>query len=260
MELKFDKYHGAGNDFILINCLKDKVFLSDEQIRFLCHRRLGIGADGLIMLLPFEGKDFRMKYFNADGLEGSMCGNGGRTVAAYAFRNQISASKIQFQAFDGEHDAEILSDKGIDFEVLLTMKDVEAITYDDHHLIINTGSPHYVTKVDNLADFDVVTEGRKIRYDSKLSSNGLNVNFLERNDEGIFLRTYERGVEDETLSCGTGVTAAAIASSLWFGQNEYWIQTPGGRLHVQFSRNGNKFSNIVLTGPVKYVYNGSIQL
>lgn len=260
MELKFDKYHGAGNDFILINCLKDSVFLSAEQIRFLCHRRLGIGADGLIMLLPEDGNDFRMKYFNADGIEGSMCGNGGRTVAAYAFKNQIAESKIRFQAFDGEHEAEILSSEGVDFEVLLTMKDVEARNFDDQHLIIDTGSPHYVTKVDNLSDFDVFQEGRKIRYDKSISLNGLNVNFLERKGDEIFLRTYERGVEDETLSCGTGVTAAAIASSLWFGQNEYWIQTPGGRLFVRFSRNADKFSNIVLQGPVKFVFQGSVQL
>jgi diaminopimelate epimerase len=260
MELKFDKYHGAGNDFILINCLKDSVFLSEEQIRFLCHRRLGIGADGLIMLLPEEDNDFRMKYFNADGLEGSMCGNGGRTVAAYAFHNQISGSKIRFQAYDGRHEAEILSSERSDFQVFLTMKDVEAINFDEHYLIIDTGSPHYVTKVDNLSDFDVFNEGRKIRYDKNLSSKGLNVNFLERKDDGIFLRTYERGVEDETLSCGTGVTAAAIASSLWFGANEYWIQTLGGLLFVRFSRNGNKFSKIELTGPVKYVFGGSIHL
>ena len=260
MNILFHKYHGAGNDFILINCMKNNIILSQKQIFFLCNRHLGIGADGLIRVLPSESHDFKMMYYNADGFEGSMCGNGGRTVAAFAYNEGLSGQKMKFIAYDGEHEAIILNSDGNSFEVKLSMKDVKIEKIDKSFLLVNTGSPHYVCLVDNLADFDVVQNGRKIRYDRKLSAYGINVNFMEKKDNQIYICTYERGVEDETLSCGTGVIASAIASSLWYDGTDFNIITRGGNLQVNFKRAGNIFSKIELTGPVKSVYNGNITL
>lgn len=260
MEILFHKYHGAGNDFILINCMKNNIILSQEQISFLCNRHLGIGADGLIRVLSSESHDFKMVYYNADGNEGSMCGNGGRTVAAFVYNEGLAGEKMKFIAYDGEHEAIILKYEDNSFEVKLSMKDARIDKFNESFLLVNTGSPHYVCRVDNLADFDVVQNGRKIRYDSKLSADGINVNFMEIIDNQIYLRTYERGVEDETLSCGTGVTASAIAASLWNGGTDFKIITRGGNLQVNFKRAGNNFSEIELTGPVKSVYSGKINL
>ncbi|NOU48489.1 MAG: diaminopimelate epimerase [Bacteroidales bacterium] len=260
MKFSFQKYHGAGNDFIMVNCLTNNIILNQEQISFLCSRHLGIGADGLIKLLPSETHDFSMIYYNADGNEGSMCGNGGRSVAAFAFREGITGKKMKFTAYDGEHEAVILQSSDDCFEVKLSMKDVQVENPDNSFLIVDTGSPHYVGRVDNLADYDVNQFGRSIRFDTILAPEGVNVNFMEKIESQIFLRTYERGVENETLSCGTGVTAAAIAASLWFGGNSHDIITSGGDLHVDFDRTENCFSNIVLIGPVKFVYEGNISI
>lgn len=260
MEIKFHKYHGAGNDFILVNCMNFNIILSQDQISFLCNRHLGIGADGLILILPSESHDFKMVYYNSDGNEGSMCGNGGRSVAAFAYNEGLAAEKMKFIAYDGEHEAIILKSDHGSFEVKLSMKDVIIDKFDDTFLLVNTGSPHYVCRVDNLADFDVVQNGRKIRYDNSISNNGINVNFMEKIDNQIYLRTYERGVEDETLSCGTGVTATAIAVSLWYEGEAFEIITLGGNLQVSFKKAGNYFSGIELTGPAKLVFTGNITI
>lgn len=260
MKLPFQKYHGAGNDFIMVNGLNDNIFLTKEQITFLCNRHLGVGADGLIILQRSEINDFKMEYFNADGNEGSMCGNGGRTVAAYAFNEGLTGSKITFSAFDGEHQAIILDAEKNSFKVKLTMKDAHVRIFNQDFVMVDTGSPHYVCRVDNLAVYDVVTNGKKIRYNTALTQNGLNVNFMEMINNRIFLRTYERGVEDETLSCGTGVTAAAIAASLWNDMDSSEIITRGGTLHVSFKRKGHNFSKIELTGPVMCVFKGTVNI
>ena len=222
----------------------------------MCRIVKRIGADGLMLLQMKNGFDFEMLYFNADGREGSMCGNGGRVVAAFAFREEITGKNMIFDAYDGEHEAFILEADGGSYEVKLTMKDVVVEQFDNAGLLVNTGSPHYVTRIDNLADYNVVQFGRQIRHDKNISIHGVNTNFMEKIDDQIFLRTYERGVEDETLSCGTGVTATAIAASLCFGGESHEIVTPGGKLRVNFKKAGNSFSEIELTGPVEFVYSG----
>ncbi len=259
-ELFFDKLHGSGNDFIVVDATQQSVNLNVEQIRWLCDRHLGIGADGLIVIKPSWEADFQMIYYNSDGFEGSMCGNGGRTVTAYAFKRGIAGRSCRFLAYDGKHQGEVLAVNDTEFMISITMKEVDVQFCSDAYLLVNTGSPHYVSRVDNLAALDVVSQGRLIRHDKTLSDKGLNVNFLKIDNNAIQLRTYERGVEDETLSCGTGVTAAAIAVSMWQGGENHQIHTLGGLLGVQFKRTDMHFTDIVLTGPVKYVFGGKINL
>ncbi|MEY4777733.1 MAG: hypothetical protein RIS13_481, partial [Bacteroidota bacterium] len=204
MEIKFYKYQGTGNDFVILDNRDGEYSgMSEEQVQFLCDRKFGIGADGLMLLETIEGFDFRMKYFNADGKEGSMCGNGGRCLVQFAKDMGISCSHYHFLAVDGPHEAEIDS-KGL---IRLKMQDVNAINLDGADKVLDTGSPHYIRFMDDLNHLDVFTEGRKIRYNNQYREKGINVNFVFRDNDGIRVRTYERGVENETLSCGTGVTA-----------------------------------------------------
>jgi len=252
----FSKYHGAGNDFVMINAINVPFVASDEEIFQICHRRTGIGADGLIVIFPSEKYDFRMKYYNCDGHESSFCGNGGRCVAAFAFEEGISSEHIVYEAIDGLHEAFVCKKSDIDFEISLSMRDIDNYQFDDNRLIINTGSPHYVTRVKNLKNYDVVKNGSKIRYDKMVSADGVNVDFMELIDGQYNIRTYERGVEGETLACGTGVTASAIAASLWYGGNNINIKTILTTLNVKFEKNDNTFINIVLTGPATHVCDG----
>lgn len=258
--LQFSKYHGTGNDFIILNQMKGGCKLEAETIAALCDRHLGIGADGLIELWPSEIAEFRMVYYNADGFVGSMCGNGGRSVAAFAFTEGIAGNKMTFEAFDGLHQASIIEAKNNDYLVDIQMADVITYDFDGHRLLVDTGSPHYVCQVDNLSGFDVVEQGKQIRYDKTLSENGLNVNFIQIKGNQVLMRTYERGVENETLSCGTGVTAAAIAATLWFGDLHYEIFTRGGELQVKFTHQDQTFRNIQLLGPVQKVFDGKINI
>lgn len=252
----FYKYHGTGNDFIIIRQDYFPVWMNKSWISAICDRHFGIGADGMILILPSEKTDFRMLYFNADGLEGSMCGNGGRCAAAFAFNQGIAQKAMHFEAFDGLHEAVILSQSGQSTMVSLQLSDVQSWQHTSDALLINTGSPHLVQRVDNLHELDVVVEGRKIRYNKAIAENGINANFFQIKDGLIELRTYERGVEAETLSCGTGVTAAAIAASLWYGGNSFEISMPGGRLKVQFNVGTNSFTEIRLEGPATFVFEG----
>ena len=256
--IHFFKYQGAGNDFVLIDNRNQNLQLSTEQIAFLCHRRLGIGADGLMLLEEANGHDFRMVYYNADGRESTMCGNGGRCITAFARHLGLVADKAFFVAIDGEHHAAFVAENIIALE----MNDVHDVQHFDHYSILNTGSPHYVVWMDDVANADVFHQGREIRNREKFAPNGINVNFAQKTDEGLFVRTYERGVEDETLSCGTGVTACAIAASLQelgdFGTD---IMTLGGKLNVSFTKNtATTAINVVLTGPALFVYEGTITL
>jgi diaminopimelate epimerase len=208
MKIEFHKYQGTGNDFILLDN-RENVYgtLTTKQVHFLCSRRFGIGADGLMMLNNKPGFDFEMKYFNADGNEGSMCGNGGRCILKFATMLGIKREKYNFIAADGTHEAEI----DLSGEVRLKMKDVKGVEYSYTHYILDTGSPHYVKNVRDVLLVDVVNEGRTIRNSKEFEEKGVNVNFVETlNDDTIYVRTYERGVEDETLSCGTGVVASAL--------------------------------------------------
>lgn len=254
---RFCKFHGAGNDFVIVNAKHTPFVASDEEIFEICHRRTGIGADGLIVVLPSESYDFRMKYYNCDGHESTFCGNGGRCVAAFAYEQGLANEKMIYEAIDGIHEASVCKKNHNEYIVSLTMRDIDTYKIDDNTLIINTGSPHYVTRVKNLKDYDVVKNGAAIRYDKSISADGVNVDFMELVDGQYFIRTYERGVEDETLACGTGVTASAIAAALWNGGNDINIKTTIATLNVKFKINGNNINDIVLTGPATLVYDGT---
>lgn len=258
MELTFYKYQGTGNDFVILDNREGKINLSTEQVSFLCNRKFGIGADGLMLLNLKDGYDFEMKYYNADGNESSMCGNGGRCLTQFAFDRGIVNDKYKFIAIDGDHDAYF-------FEgwVYLKMKDVSAIEGHCGSFILNTGSPHYVKPSADLAEMNVFEEGKAIRYSDDFKKEGINVNFVESGEEGhISVRTYERGVENETLSCGTGVTASAIVFAReGIGFNRIEVSTLGGDLAVEFDKiSDTQFENIWLCGPAMYVFKGIINL
>ncbi|AQG79376.1 diaminopimelate epimerase [Spirosoma montaniterrae] len=257
--MNFSKYQGTGNDFILIDD-RAKTFPAHDQplIERLCHRRFGIGADGLILLQTDADYDFRMVYFNADGAEGSMCGNGGRCIVRFAHDLGLFESETRFIAVDGEHTAVVCED-----DIFLKMADVSGIEDRDGLTFLNTGSPHVVQFVDDLESLDVVADGRAIRYDSRFQPGGTNVNFVQVIDDNtLFVRTYERGVEDETYSCGTGVTAVALVAHQQRSMSDpVFIRTLGGNLRISFSPQPNsRFESIYLIGPARRVFVGSITL
>lgn len=254
--LRFSKYHGAGNDFVMINAIKSPVELSDEEVKDICDRRTGVGADGLIMILPSEKYDFRMKYYNCDGHESTFCGNGGRCIAAFAVEEGLTPKHIEYEAIDGIHKAIVTKNSDNEYMVSVTMRDIESYDLNEKRLIINTGSPHYVTRVENLKNFDVRKHGAEIRNDKNISTDGVNVDFMEIIDNQYHIRTFERGVEDETLACGTGVTASAIAAALWYGGNDIDIRTTLATLNVKFEKDKDSIKNIVLSGPATHVFDG----
>ena len=256
MEIHFYKYQGAGNDFIMIDN-RSRVFPKKNisLIHKLCDRRFGIGADGLILLELSEKHDFTMVYFNADGREGSMCGNGGRCIVAFAKKLNMIKNKTTFEAADGLHFAEIENEL-----VNLQMADVENIEIYDTHAFLNTGSPHHVNFCNVVENLNVREMGSKIRYGAPYFEEGTNVNFAEQISGNSFkVRTYERGVEDETLACGTGVTAVAIAAnkSNKTAEEKIYIEVLGGKLEVSFKREGNSYKNVFLEGPAQFVFEGN---
>lgn len=257
MEIHFHKYQGAGNDFIMVDN-RSLVFPKNniKLIHKLCDRRFGIGADGLILLEPSEKQDFTMVYFNADGKEGSMCGNGGRCIVAFAKKLHIIKNETTFEAVDGLHFAKIENDL-----VNLQMSDVENIEIYDTHTFLNTGSPHHVSFCDTVSSLNVAEMGSKIRYGAPYFEEGTNVNFVEQISGNSFkVRTYERGVEDETLACGTGVTAVAIAANKTnkTSEDKIYIEVLGGKLEVSFKKEGNSYKNVFLKGPAQFVFKGKI--
>lgn len=260
MTITFHKYEGAGNDFVLLDGRNPLPELTPEFVALLCHRRFGIGADGVMVVEHAEGYDFRMRYFNADGYEGTMCGNGGRCITLYAHMLGIGSSVKRFIACDGEHTAEILSGDGTAGRVRLQMTNPSPITPYGNGVLLNTGSPHYVEVRDDIALIDMATEGAAIRYSEPLASQGgANINFIEQLAEGeLSIRTYERGVEAETLACGTGATAAAIvaAEQLFPTLNHIELTAPGGELEVDFERTTNGYQKVCLTGPARLVFVG----
>ncbi|MDG1135506.1 MAG: diaminopimelate epimerase [Bacteroidales bacterium] len=264
--MQFSKFEGNGNDFIIIDNIDGRLNLTSKEVQFLCDRRYGIGADGLILLNYFESSDFEMVYYNSDGNIGSMCGNGGRCIAAFTHMNNIAGENQSFIAFDGCHEAIILgkNNTNMEWDIKLKLSKVTGVEENDGNYLINTGSPHYVKFVKDISDIDVEEEGRKIRYNNMFSPDGTNVNFVELGSDNIFVRTYERGVEKETLSCGTGVTASAIASFLVHGISDTSVNTKGGDFNVSFihSKEGGKdvFDEIWLRGPVKFVFSGDIKI
>lgn len=258
MEIHFSKYQGTGNDFVIIDNRDGSVSLTNMQIAFLCDRKFGVGADGLILLGTATGYDFSMSYYNQDGTEGTMCGNGGRCLVQFAHDHGILKEKYFFIAIDGPHEAKIENNGWIH----LKMSDVNAVETGGDFFITNTGSPHYVQLVNRVESFDVVESGKAIRYNERFKEDGVNVNFIEFQKDHLFVRTYERGVENETYSCGTGVTAAAITTHLnQIGEHHVCIQTLGGELAVSFNNLGDgHFNHIWLQGPGTLVYQGQIHL
>ena len=260
MLLTFYKYQGTGNDFIMVdNRLNSFPKENTQLIEQLCDRRFGIGADGLILLENHTTYDFKMVYFNSDGNESSMCGNGGRCLVAFAKQLGIIEATAEFEAVDGYHYAKIIGDD----LVSLQMKDVDRIAVHQDYSFLNTGSPHHVQLVSNLKNLDVKTEGAKIRYSDLYGKAGSNINFVHQLENDIFaVRTYERGVEDETLSCGTGATAVAIAMHQTGKTNNNIIDlnVEGGKLKVQFDVDNEKYTNVFLIGPATFVFEGTIDL
>ncbi|HSB94102.1 MAG TPA: diaminopimelate epimerase [Flavitalea sp.] len=258
MDIQFYKYQGTGNDFIVIDNRLKTVDLKEEQIQGLCDRKFGIGADGLMLLNPSSEFDFEMKYYNSDGREGSMCGNGGRCLVKFAYDLGIRKPEYTFNAVDGVHEAEIDPDG----TVSLKMKDVDNVEVVHGDFVMNTGSPHYVKLVRDVMSTDVVKRGQEIRNSEDFEKDGINVNFVQQEDDDLlYVRTYERGVEDETLSCGTGVTAAAIA--LYHNENGYnnvRVKTRGGILSVEYDKIDDRYENVWLTGPADQVFTGTVKL
>ncbi|PPL00862.1 diaminopimelate epimerase [Parapedobacter indicus] len=255
----FYKYQGAGNDFIIFDNRNGGFERNNvDLVRRLCDRRFGIGADGLMLLQNVDGYDFEMIYFNADGREGSMCGNGGRCIVAFAQDLGIVGAETDFLAADGVHHAKVHTMVGW---ISLKMGDVTAIERDGDAYILNTGSPHYVKQVVGLDAYPVVESGRDIRYNDTFRKEGVNVNFVEAEGNGYYVRTYERGVEDETLACGTGATAVALAMARLNGIEGFGetpIRVAGGKLTIRFNRTADRFTEVFLEGPAEFVFKGEI--
>ena len=254
--IQFSKYQGTGNDFILVDNRLGTLQPQSKEIRHWCDRKFGVGADGLILLEDSRDHDFKMVYFNADGKESSMCGNGGRCIAKIARSLNVCDDHGVFEAIDGLHPFEIDS-HGV---VRLKMKDVNAIENDGSATIMDTGSPHYTVFTEDLMELDILNEAGKIRYGQRFKEEGINVNFIEVTDGKYYMRTYERGVEDETLSCGTGTVAVALTiAAVYNVSGPFEIITPGGKLTVHFKRIDEGFSDIWLEGSAEKVFDGVIQ-
>jgi diaminopimelate epimerase len=257
MNIVFYKYQGTGNDFVMIDNRQEGFDKNDTKlIAQLCDRRFGIGADGLILLENHSKVDFKMVYYNADGNQSSMCGNGGRCITSFANYLGIIKDEATFEAIDGIHHSIIVSDL-----VKLQMQDVKTIEKHEKHIFLNTGSPHHVQMDFDLEIMDIKTEGSRIRYGAPYFKDGSNVNFVKKlTDDTFLVRTYERGVEDETLSCGTGVTAVALAMN-YIGETEKnltKLETLGGSLQVSFVKKGDGYKDIWLIGPAIQVFKGKI--
>ena len=256
MKIDFYKFDGAGNDFVVVDNRRAKWHPDEEEVRMMCHRRFGVGADGL-MLLDGEGEGgdyaFVMHYYNSDGRLGSMCGNGGRCIAAFAHMLGMG-ERLHFLGYDGPHDAEVVEWDGRRGVVRLGLRSVKA---DEVRRVLDgwfldTGSPHYVLPVENLKQYDVVGEGRRWRHRLDLFPEGANIDFVEELPDGrLAVRTYERGVEDETWACGTGVTACALVSG------KHSLVSRGGDFRVDFADRGDTYDDVWLTGPVAFNFSGS---
>ncbi|MDF0720196.1 diaminopimelate epimerase [Kaistella sp. PBT33-4] len=254
--LQFYKYHGTGNDFVMIDNRDLEFPKNKDLIKHMCDRRFGIGGDGLILLENDAQADFKMVYYNSDGNESTMCGNGGRCLVAFAHFLDLFEEKATFTAVDGLHEASY--SKG---NVKLKMIDVADISYDGENAVLNTGSPHFVMFVDAVKDFPVYTKGNEIRNNDTYCSEGINVNFVEKlSDHSLFVRTYERGVEDETFSCGTGATASALVFMKDTGLTAVDVKVLGGNLKIHARQSGSTFSDIWLEGPAVQVFSGKISI
>jgi len=259
LEIQFTKYQGAGNDFIIIDGFEYPDLynrLTTRDIKRMCNRHFGIGADGLMILQPQKEYDFEMIYYNSDGNTSSMCGNGGRCIIDFAFRRDIpNASSTRFLASDGPH---VGQKAGSNIAILMSdVKEVEQLSDSDYFL--DTGSPHYVRVVPDLETIDIIRLAHAVRYNERFKQEGTNVNFIKLEEDLLSIRTYERGVEGETLACGTGVVAASIVSSLITGKSgEIKVAAQGGMLSVVFTKANGLYKDIWLTGQAQAVFSGSI--
>lgn len=258
--MDFYKYQGTGNDFIIIDNRDLKFNRADNAlVAKLCDRRFGVGADGLMLLQTKAGYDFEMVYYNSDGKESTMCGNGGRCIVEFARTLDLVKENAYFVAIDGDHEA--IVKPGF---ISLKMKDVNEVELNADFSFLNTGSPHYVSFVNDIASYNVAEEGKKIRNYIRFKSAGTNVNFIEKQGNVLFVRTYERGVEGETYSCGTGVTAAALVAAIknvTTAKDFCDIKTLGGSLKVKFKKNSdNSFTDVWLEGPATFVFKGEIAI
>ncbi|WP_367754810.1 diaminopimelate epimerase [Flavobacterium sp. WC2430] len=260
MQIEFYKYQGTGNDFVMIDNRSNTFPKENIQlIAHLCDRRFGIGGDGLILLENDPEADFKMVYYNSDGNQSTMCGNGGRCLVAFAQKLNVIKNDATFNAIDGLHHASVASD-GI---VSLQMIDVLEIKETPDYSFLNTGSPHHVQLVEDLEHYNVKVNGAAIRYGDLYGKTGSNINFVNKIDDTTFsVRTYERGVEDETLACGTGVTAVAIAMNAKGVTDATTIDlnVEGGKLAVSFDKKDNVYTNVFLIGPAKFVFKGVIEI
>ncbi len=258
MLLHFSKYQGTGNDFVMLDGRKRNFdFLTRDQIVWLCDRRFGIGADGLIILKNHSTVAFEMQYFNADGNQSSMCGNGGRCIARFFHDLGDATDKFSFWAIDGLHKVQI-TEKSVQLK-MANVTDIERVGED---FFLDTGSPHHVAFVDKMPDNDFVIKAKAIRHSEKYKAEGVNVNFVEVQEKGLKIRTFERGVEDETLSCGTGVTACVLASKVAgkMTDNLVDVQAQGGQLQVAFGQSTNGFEDIWLIGPAQKSFEGTVNI
>mgnify|MGYP006141439261 CR=1 FL=1 len=258
MKIIFFKYQGAGNDFVMIDNRLDKLSLSNTQIAHICDRKFGIGADGLIFLSDSVETDFKMVYYNSDGTIGSMCGNGGRCIVAFAQKIGIVKKSYIFEAYDGLHHAEVSANDTIS----LQMSDVTVLKKINQDWELDTGSLHLVRFVPSVHDINVKESGAEIRFSETYFKEGINVNYVEVSKEKLLIRTYERGVEAETLACGTGATASAIAAfeSGLITTIPVKLKALGGDLEVRFTKVENSYTNIKLIGSAKFVFKGSIHV
>ena len=260
MKIAFYKYQGTGNDFVILDN-RTGIFneITSAQVQLLCERKFGVGADDLMLLNSKPGYDFEMVYFNSDGSQSTMCGNGGRCMVRFAYHLGIHKYTYRFLAIDGDHEAEIDNSD----QIRLKMNDVVEVDEHSSYAVLNTGSPHFVKFASDIMNIDVVETGRDIRNSKEYIKDGINVNFVESiGEDMIYVRTYERGVEDETLSCGTGVTAAALVSSHNpRGFNRVEVKTPGGNLSVEYNKiDEHTYENIWLCGPAELVFSGEIEI
>ncbi len=260
MKITFYKYQGTGNDFVILDN-RTGLFneITSAQVQLLCERKFGVGADGLMLLNSKPGYDFEMVYFNSDGSQSTMCGNGGRCMVRFAYHLGIHKYTYRFLAIDGDHEAEIDNNN----QIRLKMNDVKEVDEHSSYAVLNTGSPHFVKFASDIMNIDVVETGRDIRNSKEYIKDGINVNFVESiGEDMIYVRTYERGVEDETLSCGTGVTAAALVSSHNpRGFNRVEVKTPGGNLSVEYNKiDEHTYENIWLCGPAELVFTGEYEI
>jgi len=258
MIVPFSKYQGAGNDFVMIDGFQfqDYQKIKEQDVLKICDRNFGVGADGMIILVKNDSFDFEMLYFNSDGKPSTMCGNGGRCAVAFAKKLKLITNDTTFKAVDGPHDAIFLGD-----QVSLGMKEVDNIKTNETFFQLDTGSPHYVSFVDDLEDIDIKQEGALIRNSPLFEKEGINVNFVqELAEDQLFVRTYERGVEDETLSCGTGVTACSLVQMLRTHHGTIKVKTLGGNLSVSAKQENNIFKDVKLIGPATYVFNGQFEI